>query len=146
MPTCKLTKKTLSHILRHAFCLHFLRIHHDYFFQRGFESVRAQFLSGNINGKQCYFRSSRLLQEVFYKKGVLRNFAKFTGKHPRQSLFFNKVIKKETVAMCFPVNKCKISKYTSFYRRPPAAVSVTCNLPVQLHFIQVNFIHAKYGI
>ena len=32
MPTCKLTKKTLSHILLHAFCLHFLRIHDDYFF------------------------------------------------------------------------------------------------------------------
>ena len=30
---------------------HFFRIHHDYFFQRGFESVRTQFLSGNINGK-----------------------------------------------------------------------------------------------
>ena len=29
--------------------------------------------------------------EVFCKKGVLRNFAKFTGKHLRQSLFFNKV-------------------------------------------------------
>ena len=24
--------------------------------------------------------------EVFYKKGVLKNFAKFTGKHPCQSL------------------------------------------------------------
>ena len=31
------------------------------------------------------------LPEVFYKKGVLRNFAKFTGKHLCQSLFFNKV-------------------------------------------------------
>ena len=29
--------------------------------------------------------------EVFYKKGVLRNFAKFTGKHLCQSLSFNKV-------------------------------------------------------
>ena len=29
--------------------------------------------------------------EVFYKKGVLRNFAKFTRKHLCQSLFFNKV-------------------------------------------------------
>ena len=28
---------------------------------------------------------------MFYKKGVLKNFAKFTGKHPCQSLFFNKV-------------------------------------------------------
>ena len=34
-------------------------------------------------------RSSR--QEVFCKKGVLRNFAKFTGKHLCQSLFLNKV-------------------------------------------------------
>ena len=36
-----------------------------------------------------HFRSSRL--EVFYKKGVLRNFAKLTGKHLCQGLFFIKV-------------------------------------------------------
>ena len=42
-------------------------------------------------------------QSCSIKKGVLRNFAKFTGKHLWQSLFFNKVagaacnfIKKET--------------------------------------------------
>ena len=29
--------------------------------------------------------------EVFYKKGVLKNFVKFTGKHLCQSLFFNKI-------------------------------------------------------
>ena len=29
--------------------------------------------------------------EVFYKKVVLRNFAKFTGKHLFQRLFLNKV-------------------------------------------------------
>ena len=29
--------------------------------------------------------------EVLCKKGVLRNFAKFIGKHMYQSLFFNKV-------------------------------------------------------
>ena len=34
------------------------------------------------------YRSSR--PEVFCKKGVLRNFAKFTGKHLCQRLFFNK--------------------------------------------------------
>ena len=33
-------------------------------------------------------KSSRL--EVFCKKGLLRNFEKFTGKHLYQSLFFNK--------------------------------------------------------
>ena len=33
------------------------------------------------------YRSSR--PEVFYKKGFFRNFAKFTGKHFYQSLFFS---------------------------------------------------------
>ena len=35
------------------------------------------------------FRSSR--PEVFCKIGVVKKFAKFTGKHSRQGLFFNKV-------------------------------------------------------
>ena len=30
--------------------------------------------------------------ETFCKKGVLKNFAKFTGKHLYRSLFFNKVL------------------------------------------------------
>ena len=30
------------------------------------------------------------LSEVFYKKGIYKNFAKFTGKHLCQSLLFNK--------------------------------------------------------
>ena len=37
----------------------------------------------------CFCRSSRL--EVFCRKGVLRNFTKFTGKHLRHSLLFNEV-------------------------------------------------------
>ena len=41
----------------------------------------------SISGQ--YFRSSRT--EVSCKKDVLRNFAKFTGKHLCQGLFFNKV-------------------------------------------------------
>ena len=36
-----------------------------------------------------FYRISRT--EVFCKKGVLRNFTKFTGKDLHQSLFFNKV-------------------------------------------------------
>ena len=43
-------------------------------------------ISSSIHEK---VRNSR--PEVFYKKGVLRNFTKFTGKHLCQSLFFNKV-------------------------------------------------------
>ena len=57
----------------------------------------------------CY-RSSR--PELFCKKGVLKNFAKFTGKHLWQSLFFNKVAglrpatlwEKRLWHRCFPVN------------------------------------------
>ena len=43
----------------------------------------------------------------FMKRGVLRNFAKFTGKHLCHSTFFNKVadvcnfIKKDTPAQVF---------------------------------------------
>ena len=47
-------------------------------------------------------RSSFL--EVFCEKAVLRNFAKFTGKHLCQSLFFNKVA---GGAWCFPKNFAK---------------------------------------
>ena len=54
--------------------------------------------------------------EIFCKgKGVLRHFAKFTGKHLCQSLFFNKVaglrpatlLKKRLWYRCFPVNFAK---------------------------------------
>ena len=59
-------------------------------------------------------RSSR--PEVFCKKGVLRNFTKFTGKHLCQSFFLNKVaasfIKKETLAQVFSCEFCEISKST----------------------------------
>ena len=72
---------------------------------------------------QCWsnkiFRSSR--PEVFCKKRVLRNFAKFRGKHLCQSLFFNKVadlkpatfLKKRLWHRCFPVNFAEFLR-TSF--------------------------------
>ena len=59
--------------------------------------------------------------EVFNKKGVFRNFLKFTGKHLRQSLFFNKVVdlrpvtllKKRLWHRCFPVNFAKFLRTPS---------------------------------
>ena len=55
------------------------------------------------------------------KKGILKNFAKFTGKHLCQGLFFSKVaglrpatlLKKRLWHRCFPVNFAKFLK-TSF--------------------------------
>ena len=71
---------------------------------------------------------------MFCKKGVLRNYAKFTGKHLRQSLFFNKVAglrpeasnftKEEAVAFVFSCEFCEISKNTFSYRTAVVATSV----------------------
>ena len=67
----------------------------------------------DFNQNMCFYRSSR--PEVFYKKVVLRCFAKFTGKHLCQGLFFNKVagltpatlLRKRLLHRCFPVNFAK---------------------------------------
>ena len=80
------------------------------------------------------YRSSRL--EVFCRKGVLRNFEKFTGKYLRQSLLFHKVagprivtlLKKRSWYRCFPVN------FSKFLKTP----SVTEHLPWLLLKTPVN--------
>ena len=74
--------------------------------QQGFQYASDYCLSSS----QYYYRicrSSRL--KVFCKKGVLRNFAKFTGKHVCQSLFFNKV------AGLRPANLLKIRLWHTFF-------------------------------
>ena len=70
----------------------------------------GRFLFSSKDSDSC-FRNSR--PEVFCKKGVLRNFAKLTGKHLCQSLFF---IKKETLAEVFSCEFFKISEDSFFYR------------------------------
>ena len=56
------------------------------------------------------------------RKVVLRNFAKFTGKHQCQCLLYNKVaIKKETLAQ---VNFAKFLRAPVFYRTAVVAASV----------------------
>ena len=64
----------------------------------------------------------QLSREVFYKKGVLRNFLKFTGKHLCQSLFYPKVasqrpatlLKKRLWYRCFSGDFVKFLR-TTFY-------------------------------
>ena len=92
------------------------------------------------------FRSSH--RRCSATKGVLRNFAKFTGKPLCNSLFLNKVadlrpetllkkrlrhrcfpevcnfIKREALAQGFSCEFCEISKNTFCYRTPPVAASV----------------------
>ena len=66
-------------------------------------------------------RSSRRRCSIW--KGVLRNFAKFTGKHLCYSLFFNKAaglraatLLKEPLAQVLSCEFCEISKSTFSYR------------------------------
>ena len=59
------------------------------------------------------------------KRGVIKNFAKFTGKHLCQSLF---LIKKETLAQIFSCEFCKICMNTFFTEHlwSTALVNVPC--------------------
>ena len=61
-----------------------------------------------ISSKLTLARSSR--PEVFCKKDIRRNFAKFTGKHLCQDFFFNK----ETLRRVFSCEFCEISKNIIF--------------------------------
>ena len=86
-------------------------------------------------------RSSQ--QGCSMKRGVLRHFVNFTGKHLSQSLFFNQVaglkakacnfIKKETLAQVFSSEFCEISKNAFFTEhRWTAASDETIMLIFQL--------------
>ena len=90
LKACNFIKKRLEHrcfvvniakFIRTAFCMKHIRwlllFLKDIHFQESKEKTSV------------LYRSSR--PEGFCKKGVLTNFAKFTGKHLWESLFFNKV-------------------------------------------------------
>ena len=66
--------------------------------------------SSAVSRKKRLVTSSH--QRCSMKKGILRNFVKFTEKHLWQSLFFNKVAGKATLAQVFPEN------FTKFLRTP----------------------------
>ena len=75
------------------------------------------------------FRSSH--QRCSVKKGVLRNFAKFTGKRLYQRIFFNKVaalrsatLLKESLAQVFSREFCEISKNNFFTKHVRKTTSV----------------------
>ena len=86
----------------------------------------------NVLSSLTLLTSGSSLPEVFCRKGVLRNFAKFTGKRLWQSLFFNKVtgecnsIKRETLSQVFSWEFCEIYKNAFFYRIPLLTASGLC--------------------
>ena len=66
---------------------------------------------------------------MFFKIGVLKNFATLTGKHLCWSLFLIKLlyccnfIKKETPIQVFSCEYCEIFGSSFFYRTPPVDAS-----------------------
>ena len=75
----------------------------------------------------CYCRRSYWM--CFIKKDVLRNFAKFTRKHLRQSLFFNKgaVLRPATLLkkrLWYSCEFCEIFKNTFFTEHLQTTASV----------------------
>ena len=64
--------------------------------------------------------SQKQSPEVFYKKGVLKAFIKFAGKHLGQSLFFNKVesLRNATLLKKRLWHRCSTMNFAKFLRTP----------------------------
>ena len=81
-----------------------------------------------LQNKCSFIRSNHRRCSV--KKGVLKNFSKFIGKHLCWSLFLNKItgwglhfIKKETPTQVLSCEFCEIFKNTFFHWTPPVVAS-----------------------
>ena len=68
-------------------------------------------------------RAESSCPDVFCKKGVIRNFTKFTGKHLCQNLLFNKVTGPTLLAQVLYFELCEISRKTFFLIIPLVAAS-----------------------
>ena len=95
-----------------------------FFVSKDFEIISFNFLLS------FFAVTVAVVQRCSLKKGALKNFKKFTGKHLCQSLFLFKCrpeacnfIKKETLVQVFSFEFCEISKNTFFYITPLVATS-----------------------
>ena len=83
-------------------------------------------LDNNLLEQSFFFKYSISHLDVFCKESVLKNFPKFTGKHLRLSLFFNKdadLRQKRLCHMCITVNFANFLKAPFFHKAPPMGVS-----------------------
>ena len=79
-----------------------------------------------LNVFKVNIKSSR---EVFFKKGVLKNFPKFTGNTCARA-FCQQLYLKETLAQVFSCEFCEIFRNTFFCRTPVVAAFVSeCSYP-----------------
>ena len=90
--------------------------------------------------------------EVFCKKVVLRNFAKFTGKHLCQALFFNKIaglrpflidhlwwLILKAIATLFSVGKASRNRLSCFSRLSLTKVKVSINVSGVIRNSALNY-------
>ena len=107
------------------------RKYRDYHWHLNFELMRS-IGSNDISYWLVLFGITQKLKqkqppEVFYKKTVLENFAKFTGKHLSQSLFFDKVAE-QALTVEVAVHRCSV------YRSEILAVRKVARLGFQIPF------------
>ena len=73
----------------------------------GFSAFPSKLFKKKWSQNHIFTHCRSSCQEVFCKKGALRNLAKFTGKHLWQSLSAT-LLKKRLWHRCFPVNFAKL--------------------------------------
>ena len=94
-----------------------------------------------------YFWSSR--SQMFFKGGILKSYAIFTGKHLRRSHFFIKsqsvrpATLKVTPMKVFYCDYCKIFKNSFFHRTLPLVDSITCERRSYYFKIWHNYFYLK---
>ena len=108
------------------------------YFKIVYEDLSREYYTMLINFKNVLNRSNC---QVICKKGVLKNFTKFTGKHMclgRVSFLITRpevcnFNKKETLTQVFSYEFYEIFKNTYFYRTPLVAVSESIK-PISSHW------------
>ena len=128
--------------------INFIQIHNMHFFV-------DHFYLHHLFPKCCTISRSSC-PEVFCKKGLLRNFAKFTEKHLCQSLFYNKragmrsttLIKRRLWHRSFPVNFAKLLRTHFLTRQLPSLLLnlLCCTGIINLTKYLKNFNHHHLSV
>ena len=84
-----------------------------------------------------------LVDQLYSKKRVLKNFAKFTGKHMCRTLLLSKVcdLRPVTLAQGLLSNFCKVLKNTYFLKHLRTAASLYCQANITLRKICLSAIY-----
>ena len=130
VPSCKLTKKTLSHILLHAFCLHFLRI-------QICELTRIERVSPAWKFKLHFTRITDV-SPAFCNCQV--------KKYPPPSKKKNKKTRKNKNKALF--KEKKVPGKTSLYQRSLEHLTTLCMTSVyfHFHFFSLSLYHLFFSI